>query len=236
MDSYPENFTVKHWAEEDQPREKLLLKGKQSLSDAELIAILLRSGVRNEPVTEVSKKILNAVGNDLNRLGKLSVQELMEKKIKGIGETKAITLVAALELGRRRQKSEALELNKVTASRDVFNFMQPTIGELAHEEFHVLFMNRANKIIQSERISAGGITGTVADSRIIFNYAIRHNAVSIILCHNHPSGNMSPSNEDIDMTKKIVEAGKMLDIKVLDHLIVTEKGYYSFADEGLISF
>ena len=139
------------------------------MSDAELIAILLRSGVRNEPVTEVSKKILNAVGNDLNRLGKLSVQELMEKKIKGIGETKAITLVAALELGRRRQKSEALELNKVTASRDVFNFMQPTIGELAHEEFHVLFMNRANKIIQSERISAGGITGTVADSRIIFN-------------------------------------------------------------------
>ncbi len=236
MNSYPENFTVKHWAEEDQPREKLLLKGKQSLSDAELIAILLRSGVRNEPVTEVSKKILNAVGNDLNRLGKLSVQELLEKNIKGIGETKAITIVAALELGRRRQKSEAIELNKVNASRDVFNFMQPTIGELTHEEFHVLFMNRANKIIQTERISSGGITGTVADARIIFNFAVRYNAVSIILCHNHPSGNLKPSDQDIDMTKKTVDAGKMLDIKVLDHIIITEKGYYSFADEGLISF
>ncbi len=236
MNTYPENFTVKHWAEEDQPREKLLLKGKQALSDAELIAILLRSGVRNEPVTEVSKKILNAVGNNLNKLGKLSVQELLEKKIKGIGETKAITIVAALELGRRRQKSEALELNKVTASRDVFNFMQPTIGELNHEEFHVLFMNRANKVIQSERISSGGITGTVADARIIFNYAVRYNAVSIILCHNHPSGNLKPSEKDLDMTNKMVAAGKMLDIKVLDHIIVSEKAYYSFADEGLISF
>ena len=234
MKPYPENLTVKNWAEEDQPREKLLLKGKQALSDAELIAILLRTGVEKEPVTEVSKKILASVNNDLNQLGKLSVQEMLEKKIKGIGETKAITLVAALELGKRRQKSEVVDLKKVTTSRDIFNYMLPTIGELPHEEFHVIFLNRANNIIHCERISVGGITGTVADVRIIFNYAIRNNAVNIILCHNHPSGNTSPSPEDISLTKKMIEAGKVLEIKVLDHIIVTETGYYSFADEGLI--
>lgn len=236
MNTYPENLTVKHWAEEDQPREKLLLKGKQNLSDAELIAILMRTGTKNDPVTEVSKKILNRVNNDLNLLGKLSVQELIGLEVKGIGQTKAITLVAALELGRRRQKTEAVEFQKITTSRDIFNYMQPTIGEIAHEEFYVLFLNQANKILRSERISAGGITGTVADTRIIFNLALRYNAVSIILSHNHPSGNLQPSEQDIALTKRTVEAGKMLDIKVLDHLIITEKSYFSFADEGMIGF
>ena len=228
MDS---NFSIKNWAEDDKPREKLMLKGKAALSDAELVAILIGSGSRNDSAVSLSKRILVSVDNNLNALGKLSLKQLME--FKGIGEAKAITIAAALELGRRRRAEETLELKKITSSKAVFEIMQPIIGELPHEEFWVLYLNNSNKVIYKSQLSKGGITGTVVDVRLIFKTALENNATSIILTHNHPSGKLQASDADIAITKKLKLAGEQLDIKVLDHIIITENGYYSFQDEGI---
>ncbi|ESU20888.1 radC protein [Flavobacterium cauense R2A-7] len=228
----PTNFAIKYWAEDDKPREKLMLKGKSVLSDAELIAILIGSGSRNESAVELSKRILISTDNNLNTLGKLSLKQLTT--FKGIGEAKAITIIAALELGRRRRAEETLELKKITSSKAVFEIMQPIVGELPHEEFWVLYLNNSNKVIYKTQISKGGITGTVVDIRIIFKTALEHNATSLVLCHNHPSGVLQASEADKQITRKLKEAGKQLDILVLDHVIVTEKSYFSFADEGIL--
>ncbi|BCY27338.1 RadC family protein [Flavobacterium okayamense] len=222
---------INQWAEDDRPREKFLLKGKSSLSDSELLAILIGSGSRNESAVQLCQRILASSQNNLNLLGKLSIQQLMN--FKGIGEAKAISIAAALELGRRRREEEVIELKKITSSKAVFDIMQPLIGELPHEEFWVLFLNNSNKVIYKTQISKGGITGTVVDIRIVFKLALEHNATSIILSHNHPSGKLQASEADIQITKKMKEAGKNLDIQVLDHVIITEKSYYSFVDEGI---
>lgn len=226
-----QNFSIKYWSEDDKPREKLMLKGKAVLSDAELIAILIGSGSRDESAVSLSKRILQRVGNNLNALGKLSIKQLME--FKGIGEAKAVTIAAALELGRRRRTEELPDFFKITSSKAVFDIMQPIIGELLHEEFWVLYLNNANKVIYKGQLSKGGITGTVVDIRLIFKLALEHNATSIILSHNHPSGKLMASDADKEITKKLKFAGEQLDIKVLDHIIVTEKGYLSFQDEGI---
>jgi len=201
------------------------------LSDAELTAILIGSGNRDESAVELSKRILASTDNNLNALGKLSVKQLMV--FKGIGEAKAITIVAAMELGRRRRTEEQIELQKITSSKAVFEIMQPIIGELPHEEFWVLYLNNSNKVIYKSQISKGGITGTVVDTRIVFKLALEHNATSIILIHNHPSGKLEASEPDKLVTRKLKEAGKNLDIAVLDHIIITENGYLSFMDEGI---
>ena len=226
-----QNFSIKHWSEDDKPREKLMLKGKSVLSDAELIAILIGSGSRNESAVSLSKRILLSVNNNLNALGKLSLKQLME--FKGIGEAKAVTIAAALELGRRRRTEESPDFFKITSSKAVFEIMQPIIGDLLHEEFWVLYLNNANKVIHKAQLSKGGITGTVVDVRLIFKLALEHNATSIILSHNHPSGKLVASEADKEITKKLTFAGEQLDIKVLDHIIITEKGYLSFQDEGI---
>jgi len=225
------NFSIKHWSEDDKPREKLMLKGKSVLSDAELIAILIGSGSRNESAVDLSKRILASVDHNLNALGKLTIAQLTN--FKGIGEAKAISIIAATELGRRRKSEEVVELQKITSSKAVYEVMQPIIGELPHEEFWVLFLNNSNKILFKTQLSKGGMTGTVVDTRIVFKIALEQNATSIILTHNHPSGKLQPSEADIQITKKIKSAGQQLDIPVLDHIIITETGYYSFADEGI---
>ena len=232
MSDYKNSLTIKHWNEDDRPREKLLTKGKVALSDAELIAILIGSGNRGESAVELSKKILASINNSLNELGKLTVNDLI--KFKGIGEAKAISIITALELGRRRRLEEALEKPKITSSKSVFDVMQPIIGELQHEEFWIIYLNNANKIQLKTQMSKGGITGTIVDARLIFKKAIELAATGIILCHNHPSGTLKPSSSDIGLTKKIKNGGEVLDIKVLDHIIITEKQYYSFADEGIL--
>lgn len=233
--NYPENLSLNQWADEDKPREKLLSKGKATLTEAELIAILLRSGSRNETVVELSKKLLLNCNNNLDKLARLSVQDILDMKLKGIGETKAITLVAAMELGRRRQTSEAKnQTEKINSSSDIVKLVQAELNDLVHEEFHIILLNQANKIIEKQVISRGGITGTVADIRLIFEFAIKAKAVSIILCHNHPSGNNKPSQTDIDLTKKIIEAGKFMDIKILDHVIIAGWNHFSFADNGMM--
>lgn len=229
---YNQNLNIKAWAEADRPREKLALKGKNTLSDAELIAILIGSGNKNETAVELSKKILASINNDLNELGKLSISDLT--KFNGIGEAKAISIIAALELGRRRKTSDVEKRTKVTSSKDAYNSISPVLSDLQHEEFWVIYLNRNNEIIKQENISKGGVSGTVADSKIIFKRAIETLASAIILSHNHPSGNLKPSNADIQLTKKLKEAGTMLDIPVLDHLIIGEKDYFSFADESLM--
>lgn len=226
------SFSIKNWNEDDRPREKLLLKGRIALSDAELVAILIGSGSRNESAVSLSQRILASVGNNLSELGRLSISELME--FKGIGEAKAISIAAAMELGRRRRTGEALERKKITSSNSVFEYVQPIIGELPHEEFWILYLNNSNKIIKSGQLSKGGITGTVVDVRLAFKEALQLGAVGIILAHNHPSGTLKPSQADIQLTKKLKVAGDSLDIKVLDHLIITEKAYFSFADENML--
>ena len=223
---------ITSWAEDDRPREKLLEKGKSSLSEAELLAILIGSGSRGESAVDLCKRILLDSSHNLVELGKLSVQDLM--KFKGIGEAKAISIVAALELGRRRREVEALEKNKITSSNDVFELFHGDLSDLNTEEFWILLLNRANKVMKKVKISSGGVSGTVADTRVIFKNAIEHLSSSIILVHNHPSGNNKPSQTDITLTKKLVEAGKIMDISVLDHIIVAENNYFSFADDGLI--
>ncbi|MFT5754469.1 MAG: DNA repair protein RadC [Flavobacterium sp.] len=222
---------INQWAEDDRPREKFLLKGKSSLSDSELLAILIGSGSRNESAVQLCQRILASSNNNLNALGKVSVNQLLN--FKGIGEAKAISIAAALELGRRRRAEEAIELKKITSSKMVFEIMQPIIGELPHEEFWILYLNNSNKVIHKAQLSKGGITGTVVDIRLIFKIAFEQNAVSIILTHNHPSGKLLASDADIQITKKIKEASKYLDISILDHIIITENGFYSFNDEGI---
>ena len=222
---------INQWAEDDRPREKFLLKGKSSLSDSELLAILIGSGSRNESAVQLCQRILASAQNNLNLLGKLSVQNLMQ--FKGIGEAKAISIAAALELGRRRRQEEAVELKKIDSSKAVFNLMQPIIGELPHEEFWVLFLNNANKVIYKSQLSKGGITGTVVDIRLVFKMAFEQNAVALILVHNHPSGKLSPSEADIKLTQKLKTAGQNLDIPILDHVIITETSYFSFVDEAI---
>ncbi|MBC8046626.1 MAG: DNA repair protein RadC [Fimbriimonadaceae bacterium] len=227
-----ENITIKHLAEEDRPREKLLLKGRHALTNAELIAILIGSGNIEETAVELSQKILANYNNDLNILGKLTVNDL--QKFKGIGEAKAISIIAALELGRRRQLSEAETKKQIKNSRDIFETIEPLISDLQHEEFWILHLNKANKIIEKERISAGGVTGTVVDVKMILKSAVEKLASSIAVCHNHPSGNLNPSEADIQLTRKIKEGGKNLDIILIDHIIVGDKNYYSFSDNGII--
>jgi DNA repair protein RadC len=223
---------IKSWAEADRPREKLLLHGRHTLSDAELLAILLRTGTKNHSAVNVARDLLIESGNDLTILSRLNAREMA--KIKGIGLVKAVTLVAALELGRRRREAEALKKEKIASSKDVCDLMQPHLADLIHEEFWILLLNRANHIILKKNVSSGGISGTVVDPRLIFKAAIEHNASGIILCHNHPSGNTKPSEADIQLTRKLRDAGKNLDIDILDHLIIAGQQYYSFADEGII--
>ena len=224
-------FSIANWSEDDKPREKLMLKGKSALSDAELIAILIGSGSRNESAVDLSKRILASVDNNLNSLGKLSVSQLMH--FKGIGEAKAISIIAALELGRRRRAEEAVKLIKITSSKMIFEIMQPIIGELPHEEFWIVYLNNSNKILSKSQLSKGGITGTLVDVRLVFKTALEMGATALILCHNHPSGTLVPSDADKQITKKLKSAGDSLEIKVLDHLIVTENNYFSFVDEGI---
>jgi DNA repair protein RadC len=223
---------IKSWAEDDRPREKLLQKGKNALSDAELLAIIIGSGSKNVSAVSLSKLILATIDNNLNRLGKMSVSDL--KKFKGIGEAKAIAIITALELGRRKRLEEATEFTKITSSKAVFNLMQPLIGELQHEEFWIVYLNNSNKIVQKDQLSKGGLTGTLVDGRLVFKKAIELYATAIILCHNHPSGKLQPSAADRSITKKLILAGDTLDIKVLDHVIITENAYFSFADENLL--
>ena len=227
-----QKYSIKSWARDDRPREKLLLKGATALSNSELIAILINHGTRDKTAVELPQEILRAGKENLNELGKLSIKELI--RIKGIGEAKAISIVAAMELGRRRQASTYREKALVAGSTDVANYLQTLLKDYKHEVFAVLFLNRSNKINHFQIISEGGITGTVADPRIILKKALEEEAVSIILCHNHPSGSLKPSKADEELTYKIREAAKYFDIKVLDHLIVCDDGYYSFADEGIL--
>lgn len=224
--------SIKQWAKDDRPREKLLFRGAENLSNSELLAILIRNGSKNKTAVDLGKEVLKLGKDNLVELGKLSVKDLM--KIKGIGEAKAITIAAALELGRRRQSSESLEKAIVSSSSDIANYLQTALKDYHHEVFAVIFLNRSNKVNHFQIVSEGGITGTVADPRVILKKALEQNAVSIILCHNHPSGSLRPSRADEELTTKIKEAARFLDIRVLDHIIVSDDGYYSFADEGLL--
>ena len=225
-----EHIGIKSWAAADRPREKLLIHGRRHLTDAELTAILIGSGSKNETAVELSKRILKSFNNDLNIFGKASVKEL--SKFKGIGVVKAMTIVAALELGRRRSTTAAEESVKIGSSQDIYRHLLPFFADLDHEEFWIVLLNRANHVLSSHQVSRGGRTGTVADPKIIFKIALENNAASIIAAHNHPSGQLRPSEADIAITSKLVNAGKFLDLSVLDHLIVTNASYYSFADEG----
>jgi len=225
-------LSIKNWAVEDRPREKLLQKGRSTLSNAELLAILLGSGNREETAVELAQRILNSAENNLNELGKLSVTDLT--KVKGVGPAKALTIIAATELGRRRKSEEVLNKNKITGSKDVADIFSSMLSDFNHEEFWILILNRSNKIIDRIKISQGGISGTVIDVRLIMKHAIEKAASSLIICHNHPSGNTLPSEADKRITTKIKEAGLLMDINLLDHIIVSEKSYYSFADEGIL--
>jgi len=224
--------SIKQWAKDDRPREKLLSKGAENLSDSELLAILIHHGTKEKTAVDLGKEILKLGKDNLNELGKLTVKQLM--KIKGIGEAKAIGIAAALELGRRRQTSSSLEKAVITSSTEIANYLRIALKDYRHEVFAVIFLNRANKINHFEIISHGGITGTVADPRVILKKALEEDAVSLILSHNHPSGSLKPSRADEALTVKIKEAARLLDIRVIDHIIVSEDGYYSFADEGLL--
>ena len=232
MSNKSASFSIKNWSQDDQPREKLRDKGKTILSDAELVAILIGSGNKTESAVDLSKRILASVNNNLNALGKLSIKQLME--FNGIGEAKAISIAAALELGRRRRLEDASSSDKITSSRTVFTIMQPILGELPHEEFWILYLNNSNKILQKMQLSKGGITGTIVDVRLVLKTALEHNAVAIILVHNHPSGALRPSEADKSITHKLSFAAQNLDIKVLDHIIITESDYFSFADEDIL--
>ena len=225
-------YSIKQWSKDEKPREKLLAQGADSLSDSELLAILIRNGTRHKTALDLGREMLGLSKNNLGALGRLSVRELM--KIKGIGEAKAIAIAAALELGRRRQSVLPLDKILVQSSADVAGFLQAKLQDEQREVFAVLFLNRANKVNHFEIISEGGITGTVADPRVILKKALEESAVNLILCHNHPSGSLKPSRADEQLTTKIRDAAKLLDIQVLDHIIVSDRGYFSFADEGLM--
>ncbi len=225
-------LSIKSWALDDRPREKMLLKGQTSLSDAELIAILIGSGNRDESAVALSKRILGSVNNNLHQLSKLSINELMN--FKGVGEAKAISIITALELGKRRHFEHIPNAEKIKSSKDAFLIMQPFLSDLQHEEFWVVYLNNANKVLSKKQISKGGLNSTLVDVRLIFKKALELLAVGVILYHNHPSGKLTPSLPDKQLTQKIKEAGASLDIKVLDHLIITEKTYFSFADESIL--
>lgn len=226
------HFSIKFWAEDDRPREKMILKGRESLSDAELLAILLGSGSKNESAVDLSKRMLQSVDNHLNSLGKMSLKQLIT--FKGVGEAKAVTIAAAMELGRRRRMEEARQLPKISTSKTVFEIMHPLLSDLPHEEFWVLYLNNSNKVIYKSLLSKGGITGTVVDLRLIFKTALEQHAVGIILCHNHPSGRLEASEADKKITQKIKTAAVHLEIHLMDHLIITETSYLSFADQGIL--
>jgi DNA repair protein RadC len=223
---------ILNWTKEERPREKCRLKGMQSLSDAEILGILIQNGTRNKTAIDLGRELLQLSKNNLRELGKLTLRDLM--RIKGIGEAKAIHILAALELGRRKQAIESLDKPVITGSVAVAQYLQAMFSDHNHEVFAVIFLNRANKINHFEIISSGGMSGTVADPRMILRIALEEKAVSIILCHNHPSGNLKPSQPDKELTRKIKEAAKLFDINLLDHIIVSQDGYFSFADEGLI--
>lgn len=232
MQGKPTSFSIKNWSEDDKPREKLLNKGRNSLSDAELVAILIGSGSRDESAVALSKRILASVNHQLGELGRLSIPQLMQ--FRGIGKAKAVTIAAALELGRRRRGEEAAKVARITGSRDVFELMQPLIGELPHEEFWIVYLNNANKVLHSVLLSKGGITGTLVDVRLVMKQALELGAVALILAHNHPSGTLKPSEADKLITRKLNKAAEALDLKILDHLIITERDYYSFADHNAL--
>lgn len=223
---------IKLWAEDDRPREKLLTKGKNALSDAELLAIVLGSGTRELSAVQVAQSILADVNNDLCALAKRSVNEL--KKYPGIGEVRALEITAVMELTRRRKRIKPDGKPVVRCSQDSYNFLVPFFTDLHHEEFYVLYMNRANKILAYEQLSKGGLSGTVADGKIIFSQALQHKACAIILAHNHPSDQLKPSHSDIKLTNSLVKFGALIDIQVLDHLIITANNYFSFVDEGIL--
>lgn len=232
QDTQDKALAIKNWAVEDRPREKLLLKGKASLTDAELIAILLGTGTASSSALDLAKKVLQASSNNLDELARLDITDLI--KTKGIGEAKAVTIVAALELGRRRKELAFIEKSKITSSKDAFEQVNADLMDLPHEEFWIILTNRANRIIKKQQISSGGVAGTVADPKIIFKLAVAELASGLILAHNHPSGNLNASQADIALTKKIKEAGNLLEIQLLDHIIVAGKRYFSFADEGML--
>lgn len=227
-----QKYSIKEWAKDDRPREKLLFNGAARLSDSELLAILIHKGSRGKSAVDLAKEVLKLSKDNLSELGKLSIKDL--RRVKGIGEAKAISIAAALELGRRRQISGTLQKKTIMTSSDIADYCMARLKDYRHEVFAVMYLNRANKIKHFEIVSEGGITGTVADPRIILKKALEEDAVSIILCHNHPSGSLRPSRADEDLTYKIKEAAKFFDIRVLDHMIVSDAGYFSFADEGLL--
>ncbi len=227
-----EHLSIKSWSEADRPREKLMAKGKKTLTDAELLAIMIGSGSRSESAVSLCKRILGQAENNLNALSRFTVAQLMQ--FKGIGEAKAISIVAALELGRRQQSQEIPQYPKITCSHDVFRYLQPLLGDLSHEEFWVLYLDNSNKVIFKKMISSGGITGATVDLRLVFKEALEKNAVSLILSHNHPSGTLKPSSADKEITSFIQQGAKTLHLKVLDHIIVTEKTYFSFADSNIL--
>ncbi|MET6989793.1 RadC family protein [Sediminicola arcticus] len=226
------NFSIKQWSNDDKPREKLVHKGKSVLSDAELIAILIGSGSRNESAVELAKRILASANNNLNELGKLSIKQLMQ--FKGIGEAKAVTIAAALEVGRRRREESAQKITKITSSKSVFELLHPLMGELPHEEFWIVYLNNANKVMHTALLSKGGITGTLVDVRLVLKKALELGAVGLILAHNHPSGTLKPSEADKQVTSKLRTAAEAFDIKVLDHVIITQQDYFSFADNTML--
>ncbi|WP_224483800.1 RadC family protein [Robertkochia aurantiaca] len=232
MKEKPSSFSIKNWNIDDRPREKLLQKGKAALSDAELIAILLSSGSRSESAVQLSKRILASASNNLQELGRLSIAQLMQ--FHGVGEAKAVAITAALELGRRRGNGVELERHRIVNSESAYLCFLPGMADLAHEEFWIMYLNNSNKVITLTQLSKGGITGTLVDVRLALKKALEINATAMILGHNHPSGTLVPSETDKQLTSKMKRAAESIDIKLLDHLIVTEKNYFSFADEGLI--
>jgi DNA repair protein RadC len=232
MKAQEKPLTIKGWAPEDRPREKLLLKGKSSLSDAELIAILLGTGTSTFSAVDLGKAILNSSNNNLHTLASQTLNDLT--KVKGIGEAKAITIIAAMELGRRRKDLDVHEKPKIAGSRDVYELLKSDLLDIPHEEFWILLLNRANRVSKKIQISQGGVAGTVADPKIIFKLALENLASGIILAHNHPSGNLTASQADINLTHKLKEGAKLLEMQVLDHVIIAGQKYFSFADEGMI--
>jgi len=232
MQQKPSSFSIKNWSDDDKPREKLVHKGRSVLSNAELIAILIGSGTKNETAVSLSKRILASTNNSLNELGKVSIKQLM--KFKGIGEAKAVSIAAALEIGRRRQNEKTMVKAQISGSQAVFDLLQPLVADLPHEEFWIVYLNNSNKVIHKAQLSKGGITGTLVDVRLVMKQALELGAVSLILAHNHPSGALKPSEADKKITNKLQKASEAMDIRVLDHVIITQNKYYSFADNNLI--
>lgn len=224
--------SIKYWSEDDRPREKLMNKGRQSLSNAELLGILIGSGLKGQSAVDVGKVLLQKVDNDLHKLSKLTIEEICE--VKGLGPARAVTMIAALELGRRRKSQEVAVQPKINSSKLAYDYLSSVFMDLDHEEFWIVYLSNANRIIQKKRLSTGGLTGTVVDIRLLFNEALQKKAAAIIVAHNHPSGQKKPSDNDIVLTKRIKEAGELLNIRLVDHLIYVEGGYYSFADEGML--